>query len=1340
MKNKTANPTPLEEESNPTFRIGLTGKLTLWFLVLSLIPLILISVISYRTARNSLRETAADALSAVTESHVERIKAYFDRTSKDLKQQAESLNNVKFLSSLTMDLEESAVESAQEFVHSARWEKRVSELEADLQNLRDLYGYRDLFLIDKAGNVLYSTLREENFGHNLFIDPLLQQTLFSKACQRSLWNGQAVFSDFEHLNNGLVVGYLVAPIVDPDGETLGLFAMQMETQYINTIMDSGGMLGATSESYLIGTDLIMRSKSRLYGSSAILSTSINTELSRHWKAEEHNPDKRNAPENHTLLSYSNYRDLPVLGTFRTLNIEGIRFGVISEIEQSEAYAPAKQLALTSFLLLGITAILVSLLSSAVARRTVKPLRLLATWARRIGHGDLSDVKINTPADETGILNQTFRQTVSTLRADKEERKVNDWITEGIAQINDAMRGKENMEELCRCIMASLCHHLDAQIGSIFLVPYGRKRLIYSGGFAFSPRSGHSIEFRFGEGLVGQSALGKETILVNHVSEERFILNLAEGTAVPHSVACIPLLYDDLVTGVIEIGSLNPITENHMTFLERVSEYIAISIHSAKMHEQTHILLGESQAQSEELQTQEERLRAANEELEEKSEELQEKTNSLEQQTEQIKEQNRQLGEAGKALKQKADDLAMASKYKSEFLANMSHELRTPLNSLLVLAHHLAENRKGNLSDDEVESASVIAASGENLLILINDILDLSKIEAGKMILQPRPANFEDIRAVTRSYFVHMAEEKGLKFEVEIDDALPESMHTDPERLQQIIRNLVSNALKFTHQGQVILSFARPNANADLVVSGLDPKSSIALSVRDSGIGIPPEKFKAVFEAFQQADGSTSRRYGGTGLGLSITRELAHLLGGEVTVESAEGQGSTFTVYLPEHLAASADDEEPPHLETPAPSSPPAPPFFIETVDAPSIPDDRDRLAKGDKVVLFIEDDPLFAKTLSMMAHENQFKCLHAADGPSGIKIAKKYQPDAITLDIRMPGMDGWEVLEKLKENIHTRHIPVHIISVEDPRHDAVQRGALGYLSKPVSREDLDRAFGRIGEANAKRVKELLIVEDDDTMQLAITKLLGSDQVKTTSARSIKEAVNVLKNGTVDCMILDLNLPDGSGADLLKRISRDEGLSVPPVIVYTGSELSREQHEQLREYTQSIIVKGPMAEERLVDETALFLHQVIEKMPDRKKKMVMRLHDGDAALEGKTILLADDDMRNVFALSKVLESKGLTVRKAADGEKALKRLREDPDIALVLMDIMMPNMDGYETMRRIRDPESDVPNHEIPIIALTAKAMREDRAKCIEAGANDYQSKPVDVEKLLSLMRVWLVKQ
>jgi signal transduction histidine kinase/DNA-binding response OmpR family regulator/CHASE3 domain sensor protein len=733
-------------------------------------------------------------------------------------------------------------------------------------------------------------------------------------------------------------------------------------------------------------------------------------------------------------------------------------------------------------------------------------------------------------------------------------------------------------------------------------------------------------------------------------------------------------------------------------------------------------------QAEELQTQQEELKQMNEELEEQAqnlrqqqEELQMTNEELEEQTQSLEIKNVEVEAAKNDIEQKTKQLEISSKYKSEFLANMSHELRTPLNSLLILSKDLSENRNKNLDDIQVESAEIIYKSGTDLLVLINEVLDLSKIEAGKMSINVENVSLRNFTNELVREFKHHAEQKGLKLNVKLGDDLPVFIRTDSQRLNQILKNLLSNAIKFTERGSVSISIERAS------------ESTVNISVADTGIGINEDKQMAIFEAFQQAEGGTSRKYGGTGLGLSISRELAKLLGAEIKVNSKLNEGSTFSLILPLEIH---QDQEPVNTNTPK-----VPVTFRSHasneaifLNYPHIEDDRETISIDDKTVLIIEDDLKFAEILLRHANNKGFKCLSATTGEDGLLLASKYKPQAIILDMSLPGINGHVVLLELKADPSVRHIPVHIISGEDRTLEPIKEGAVEYLMKPIAKKDLEEAFSRIENFVNRKIKNLLIIEDSENSRKAMRVLIGNGDVKCFEAGTGKEALEMFEQNHIDCMILDIGLPDMSGFELIRKLEQVKEQHMPPIIVYTGKELTKEENYELQKYAESIIIKGVKSEERLLDETSLFLHRTISNLPKSKQLIINNLYDKEAVFHEKTILLVDDDMRNLFALSKILKERGMEIIKAENGINALEMLELHPGINMVLMDIMMPEMDGYEAMKRIR---SQLKFRRLPVIALTAKAMKDDKQKCIDAGANDYITKPIDVERLLSLMRVWL---
>ena len=988
---------------------------------------------------------------------------------------------------------------------------------------------------------------------------------------------------------------------------------------------------------------------------------------------------------------------------------------------------------------------------------------------QIGLRDKADVAMAIAAGELGHrvaikgrddhLGNAINQMTEALQDSKRQSDLQDWTKTGKNELNRIIVGQGNLEVLASKILGFLADYLKAQVGTLYVMS-DKGVLALQGSYAASRDNAPPKVVEPGEGLAGQAALEKEIVSAANLPQDYLRISSSLGDGAPRHIVAVPLLYEDRIKGVVELGSFETFAESELDFLRDTSGAVAIAVHTLQNQAKRKELLEQTQQLASQLQAQEEELRVANEELEEQTrslkksqeqlkqqqeelrainEELEEKNQYLEKQKLQIGQKNQDLENARRELELRARELEVTSKYKSEFLANMSHELRTPLSSLLLLSRDLLENARGNLEQDQVESAGVIHRSGQELLQLINEILDLSKIEAGRMTLKIEDVDLSEVSEFIAQNFRHVAAQKGLQLQVGMADSLPRSIKTDRQRLQQILNNLVSNALKFTEQGTVTITFQRPSPGTTLAKSGLNPDSCVAFSVADTGIGIPKDKQMLIFEAFQQADGGTSRKYGGTGLGLSISRELAKMLGGEIQLASAPGQGSTFVLYLPTEFR---EQKAPAKIEV-GPASPAAPRPVEAGVrqGAPEqshrFADDRDKVRDDDRMILIVEDDPGFALILLNQCHAKGFKALVSATGEDGLALAEKLLPDAVILDIRLPGMSGFTVLNTLKNNPATRHIPVHIFSVEESTLESLQRGAVSFTTKPASREKLEETFEKIEQVVARKIKDMLIVEDNPELRLGIVKLIGDPDINITEVASGAAALDVLEEKRFDCMILDLGLPDMSGFELLDRMSAEKDRSMPPVIVYTGKDLTHEEEAGLRKHAESIIIKGVKSEERLLDEVSLFLHKTVSKMAPEKRKMIINLHERDAMLADKTILLVDDDMRNLFALSKILAERGLNVLKAEDGRKALALLESNPEIALVLLDIMMPVMDGYQTARQIRKQPRF---YDLPIIALTAKALKEDRNKCIAAGANDYLSKPVDIDRLLSMLRVWLYRR
>jgi Signal transduction histidine kinase len=989
------------------------------------------------------------------------------------------------------------------------------------------------------------------------------------------------------------------------------------------------------------------------------------------------------------------------------------------------------------------------------RLITRPLvRMTELMTRLAAHDHSIEVRQLTRRDEIGEIARSL-QVFKTMAIDTAGQT---WLKSTIASVSNRLQECTTYRDFADALVTELVTTLKAGVGVFYIYHEETRRLDMAGSYGFRQRRHVTTEYALGEGLVGQAAANGKAIVLQDVPEDYTRIHSGTGEAAPRSVVVVPVMSRDTLLGVIELASFDHLTGLQERLLDEVMPIVALSLENLARALRTHDLLEQTQSQADELRASEEALRhqqealqSTNSELHAKTAELQEQSQrliaseeELRVQTEELHASNEELREKGLTLNhqkdalealqkethEKAEELARASQYKSEFLANMSHELRTPLNSLLILSRSLADNDEENLTGEQVESARIIHDAGSNLLRLINDILDLSKVEAGKMELMVDTLPLADLARTLGRTFNHVAQEKKLAFEVKLDENLPTSIQTDGGKLEQVVNNLLSNAFKFTASGSVRVRIGRPAAGATLP-AGLDPARAVCIAVTDSGIGIPPEKFQRVFHAFEQVDASTSRQYGGTGLGLAISRRIAMLMGGDITLESTVGTGSTFTIFLPEQAPAAAGErpETVSRAQAAAEATLPLSPSLI----AESIDDDRAVIAPGDTTILVVEDDPAFARILADMIHRKGHRVLAAADGETGLALARQYRPTGILLDVMLPGMDGWTVIDRLKHDGATRHIPVHFISATDDASRGMELGAVGFLTKPVSRESIATAFDRLLHFAEGRTRHLLVVDDDASARAAVRTLLKDDNVVIDEAASGEDALAKTGEVAYDCIVLDLGLPGMSGMEFLEQLSQSG--QTPPVVVYSGRDLSREESMKIRQYTDSIVVKGARSPDRLLDEVSLFLHSIRHASGTAAAERPTPAGGMDEAdLRGRRLLLVDDDMRNLFALSKVLRGKGIDVVMAQDGQKALDVLDKDPALELVLMDIMMPVMDGYDTMRAIRAKPA-VAN--VPIIALTAKAMRGDREKCLEAGANDYLSKPIDVDRLLSMIRVWL---
>jgi CheY-like chemotaxis protein/signal transduction histidine kinase/HAMP domain-containing protein len=963
----------------------------------------------------------------------------------------------------------------------------------------------------------------------------------------------------------------------------------------------------------------------------------------------------------------------------------------------------------------------------LAANLTTQVRAIAEVATAVTKGDLTRSIQVDARGEVAELKDNINTMIDNLRLTTDRNTEQDWLKTNLARFTNMLQGQRDLTTVGRLLLNELTPLVNAQLGVIYQVESEElqtMRLLSA--YADDSANGHAQRLRIGEGLIGQCAADRRRLLITDMPTHAVPIGSALFKVQPSNIIVLPILFENQVKAVIELASVTQFTALQTMFLEQLTASIGIVLNSIEATMQTEGLLKQSQQLAGELQTQQRELQQTNEQLEQKAQQLAERNVEVER-------KNQEIEQARHALEEKAAELALTSKYKSEFLANMSHELRTPLNSILILGQQLADNPDGNLTGKQTEFARTIHGAGTDLLNLISDILDLSKIESGTVTVEAEEIFFSDLLDAVGRPFRHEADTRQLSFKVDLDPSIGRSLVTDSKRLQQVLKNLLSNAFKFTARGGVQLKVSAAPAGWTSTHPILrQAQSVIAFEVADTGIGIPTEKQKIIFEAFQQADASTSRKYGGTGLGLAISRELSNLLGGEIHLRSAPGVGSAFTLYLPIAYAGPSVVTRPAGpghapVQTPAIMLPPERP--VE-----KIPDDRDEIQPGDSILLIVEDDPHYARVLIDLAREKSFKVLVATRGADALELAKQYQPSAISLDVFLPDMLGWSVLSQLKQNPLTRHIPVQIITLDEDKHHGLARGAFSFVTKPTTTEGVEAALRRIKEYSTPRRKRLLVVEDNLAEQMSIAELLGHDDVEIETASTGRGALDSLRRRTADCVVLDLRLPDMTGFEVLEELGADQALSEVPVVVFTGRELSAEEDARLHTMARSIVVKGVESPERLLDETALFLHRVVTELPPEKQRMLERLTTSDEDLVGRTVLLVDDDARNIFALSSILERRGMRVRTATTGNEAIQLIEANDDIAIVLMDIMMPEMDGYQTMEQIR---KNADFRRLPIIALTAKAMKGDREKCLDAGASDYLAKPVNTEQLLSALRGWL---
>ena len=1007
----------------------------------------------------------------------------------------------------------------------------------------------------------------------------------------------------------------------------------------------------------------------------------------------------------------------------------------------------------------------------LAANLTTQVRAIAEVATAVTKGDLTRSIMVETMGEVAVLKDNINEMIRNLKNTTLKNNEQDWLKTNLAKFTRMLQGHSDLVSVSKLVLSELAPLVNAQQGVFYTQSKQGDEpcLELLASYASKPSKSLAKTLRIGEGLVGQCAYEKKRILLEDVPHDYIRVDSGLGSAAPLSVIILPVLFEGEVKAVVELASLRKFSETHLSFLDQLTESIGVVFNTIEANMRTKELLKQSQSLTKELQSQQDELKKTNDRLEQQAEnlqnserllknqqeqlqrtndQLQEKAEQLSEQMRQVEYKNREVEQAKAALEEKAEQLALSSRYKSEFLANMSHELRTPLNSLLILAKLLADNAGDNLTPKQIDYAQTIYAAGTDLLSLINDILDLAKIESGTITLDIVPQDFSALCDYVERTFRQVAQDKDLGFTVEVDPGLPAVIHTDEKRLQQVLKNLLSNAFKFTERGKVALRVSPVRSGWTPDHHQLDvAEKVVAFAVTDTGIGIPENKKKVIFEAFQQADGTTSRKYGGTGLGLSISREITRLLGGEIRVESSPGKGSTFALYLP--LTHEAEGVEAKASKTPPEERKLSPAYAKRPIASaaelkaglallaqPPVSDDRENIQPGDRVVLIVEDDAKFAATLLEVARESGFKGVIALDANTALVLVKELVPDAVTLDLKLPDMDGWAVLDQLKHSPETRHIPVSVISVEDQMHKCLHMGALQAVHKPAAKETLQQALAKTRRMIEHPIRTLLVVAGNDAQRVSITEALREEGVQITACRAGKQALDALRKNPFDCTVLGATLRDMTAIDFIKKIVKSETASEMPFVIYEADGLDRSEQDKLIKLAEVVVLKSARTLEAVLAETSLFLHQAVNDLPATKRRLLTALYRATPELAGRKVLIVDDDIRNIFALAGALERHGMTVLNAENGKDGIETLKSNPDIEVVLMDIMMPELDGYDTIRIVRGLEEF---RNLPIIAVTAKAMKGDREKCIEAGASDYISKPVNIEQLVSLLRVRLAK-
>ena len=1347
--------------------LAIRAKLVLGFILTGILPLVITGYYGSILATDAMMKKSFEQMAAVQEIKTSQIESVFKQRFIDIKQLATTRQILMASQNLSVyhDTKASSPVEASPF-----YERFINDNINQLQRFAHSFGCTDILIIGRDNaRILFSLENRDVIGQQLGQSTWAGTHLF-QVYKTVIDTGKLSVTDFSPFapDRDKEAAFLGEPVIDEKGQIISVVIIKLTDKFIDSIMQSRAGMGETGESYLLHYDPVgdrfeFRSNVRTGNRNIIALGSSLDQTLEYWQ---------DAVEKSFGGSFGLYKDSsgnPVLVAFNKLNIKDMNWYLISkidkyEIEDSVRKIIGKTLSISILLIAGI-----GVIAFGLSKTISGPIVKAVAFAQAITQGKYNTTIKLRQRDELGVLAGALNRMALSLNQA-------DWLKQGKEGLDQALRGDLDAHELGRHFISFVCRHLNAGLGVLYVNENGVFNVCAS--YAFLDRDNRFSKLNPGQGLVGQAVSDQKVMVFTKTQEDLPDINYGAGQTPATEYMAVPLVFENEVVGAFLLGSQNRFTGLENEFIEQITEKTAILLKAAGNRQTIKALLDASRVHQKELsdknealeartlalktsesrlQAQKEELKTLNEELEEQAAalreseinlqktnaELEEQAQALEEQKEDIQKKNIDLFDAHQAIEAKAGELERAGRYKSEFLANMSHELRTPLNSILILSQMLSANKEENLSEKQVECSEAIHSSGQDLLTLINEILDLSKVEAGKVELMPEEVRVSALTSDLERIFKTVAQQKKVDFQISVDRPVPAVVFTDGFRVQQILRNFLTNAFKFTEKGLVSLLISRPD---EMVCKehGIDPSQAVAFAVKDSGIGIPEDKQSAIFEAFQQADGSTSRKYGGTGLGLTISRQLAGLLGGVIILDSESGKGSVFTLVIPERLMeegayvpsekVGAPDHSP-SLSQPAPTESQEktePPPVINSSKR-FVKDDRKKIEPKDKVLLIIEDDPGSARIMRDFARERGFKCLVAETGEIGLHFADFFQPSGIILDIGLPGIDGWQVLDRLKNNAGLCHIPVHFMSAaDDSSMTAMKRGAVGFLAKPVTLEKVEETFKRIENIITRPVRRLLIVEDDKTQANSIRELIAGKDLETQIAATGAAACEKLAAGPYDCMILDLGLEDMSGFDLLGRIRKEPSCRNLPVIIYTGRDLTQDEERQLRKYTDSIIIKGARSPERLIEESALFLHRVEADLPKEKQSKLKKVPANGNILKDKTVLVVDDDMRNVFALSSVLEDKNMKILIARDGQEGVEKVLAHQEIDIVLMDIMMPKMDGYQAIRKIRETHQD-----LPVIALTAKAMKGDRDKCIEAGASDYLAKPVDTDKLISMLRVWL---